>query len=143
MAGKSTEVATVSTHGASVSLADGYTSIKATDVESRKVIFNAVSNADAMTDHLEKPFQAVGIIAQPALSEPDEKTGEVTPYTRTTFLLADGSAISSGSDALVSAVETVFAVFGEPESWPEGGLTMQIGEKRAKSGRKFYNLEVI
>lgn len=122
-----------------------YTSVTGTDVAARKLVYNAVNNAEQISDHLGEEFLLSNIIQQPTQSEVvDDKTGEVSieEYTRTTLITPDGKAYSAGSDGIAGSVDNLLAAFGEPSTWEEP-LTVKVIERKSANKRTFFSIEVV
>lgn len=118
-----------------------YSSVVGDDVDARKLVYNAVNNAEQISDHLNTPFLLANIIQQPAESVDDE-TAEVSEYTRTTLITPDGKAYSAGSDGIAGSVDNLIAAFGEPHTWAEP-LNVQVIERKSQNKRTFFSIEVL
>lgn len=136
---ENTEIVSYDTRAARTPKA--YSSVTGDDVNARKLVYNAVNNAEQISDHLNVEFQLSNIIQQPT-SSLNEHTGEVEEYTRTTLITPDGKAYSAGSDGIAGSVENLLAAFGEPHSWSEP-LTVKVVERRSRNKRSFFSIEVI
>lgn len=118
-----------------------YSSVTGTDVEARKLVYNAVNNAEQVSDHLGEEFLLSNIIQQPTESL-NETTGVVEEYTRTTLISPDGTALSAGSDGIAGSVDNLIAAFGEPSTWGEP-LKVKVIERKSKNKRTFFSIEVL
>lgn len=118
-----------------------YSSVTGTDVDARKLVYNAVNNAEQVSDHLGEEFLLSNIIQQPTESL-NEETGEVEVYTRTTLITPDGKAFSAGSDGIAGSVDNLIAAFGEPSEWAEP-LRVQVIERKSRNKRTFFSIEVL
>lgn len=118
-----------------------YSSVTGTDVEARKTVYNAVNNAEQISDHLGEEFHLVHIIQQPTESL-NENTGVVEEYTRTTLITADGTAFSAGSDGIAGSVDNLLAAFGEPSEWAEP-LRVKVIERKSRNKRTFFSIEAL
>jgi len=118
-----------------------YSSVKGTDVDARKLVYNAVNNAEQVSDHLGEEFLLSNIIQQPTQSL-NEDTGVVEEYTRTTLIGPDGLAFSAGSDGIAGSVDNLIAAFGEPSEWAEP-LKVKVIERKSKNKRTFFSIEVL
>lgn len=124
-----------------------YSSVTGTDIDARKLVYNAVNNAEQVSDHLGEEFLLSNIIQQPTMSEvldpkTNQPTGEVEEYTRTTLISPDGSALSAGSDGIAGSVDNLIAAFGEPSEWAEP-LKVKVIERKSKNKRTFFSIEVL
>lgn len=118
-----------------------YSSVTGTDVDARKLVYNAVNNAEQVSDHLGEEFLLSNIIQQPTESL-NEETGEVEVYTRTTLITPDGKAFSAGSDGIAGSVDNLIAAFGEPSEWAEP-LRVKVIERKSRNKRTFFSIEVV
>lgn len=118
-----------------------YSSVKGTDVDARKLVYNAVNNAEQVSDHLGEEFLLSNIIQQPTESL-NEETGEVEVYTRTTLITPDGKAFSAGSDGIAGSVDNLIAAFGEPSEWAEP-LRVKVVERKSRNKRTFFSIEAL
>ena len=118
-----------------------YSSVTGTDIEARKTVYNAVNNAEQISDHLGEEFHLVHIIQQPTESL-NEETGVVEEYTRTTLITADGTAYSAGSDGIAGSVDNLLAAFGEPSEWAEP-LRVKVIERKSRNKRTFFSIEAL
>lgn len=140
-----TEIATIDTPApvAVRSLKDGYSSIKGDDLDTRKRVFTAVSNAENISDHLGVTFNVVDVIVQPVSSE-NEETGEIEEYERTVLMTADGGAFAASSSGILTALGNLLTIVGEPSGWPDGGIALQVVEKKSrKNGYRFMTFELV
>ena len=139
---KTNEVAEV-TESSSVAVRSPrtYSSVTGTDVEARKLVYNAVNNAEQVSDHLGEEFLLSNIIQQPTESL-NEETGVVEVYTRTTLIGPDGQAFSAGSDGIAGSVDNLIAAFGEPSEWAEP-LRVKVIERKSRNKRTFFSIEVL
>lgn len=124
-----------------VSVLEGYTSIRAIDAESKKVIFNAINSAEKLKENIGKELALTNVIVQPTMGE-NEDTGEVEEYLRTNLICDDGTAYAAGSTGIVTALHNLFNVYGEPDTWDEP-LVIKVVEKKSNRGRNFMTIEVV
>lgn len=122
-------------------LIDGYTSITGDDVETRKRVFKAVSDAVPLKQALGKTLTIVDVIVQPTSSE-NEQTGEVEEYLRTTLIDDKGVAHSAGSVGIATALKNIFDIVGEPgsEAWP---LKVKPVSRTGRKGFDYLTLELV
>jgi hypothetical protein len=124
------------------SVVEGYSSIKGTDLKSRKAIYTAVSNADKLSDHLNESLALKDIIIQPVTTEnPD--TGVVEGYLRTILILEDGTALATGSDGVINSINTLFKSVGEPHQWGGDALYIRVKEVRGNKGYRYMTVELL
>lgn len=119
-----------------VSIIEGYSSIRGNDKEAKKRVFNAVAAAEKVDDNLGKEINLVDILAQPR-QKINEQTGNLDDFTSITLLDADGSAFNAGSKGLSNSIQTLVDVYGEPHTWEEP-LKITIGSRKNARGTYFY-----
>ena len=112
-----------------------YSSITADSFDARKAIFSAVSNATNIADHLDKAFNLTDVILQKIELE-DEFTGDPVSATRVILIDDEGNARAAISNGLVSSVQSLIAVMGQPSTW-ETPITVMVVERKAKRGKTF------
>lgn len=124
-----------------IDLSRGFSSITATDLESRKLFYTAISDAKPLSDNLNKVINLKDVIVQPVSSE-DEKTGVVEDYLRSVLIDADGTAYAASSTGVKSSLDNLFLVFGTPDTW-DAPLAIKVTEKKsAKPGFKFFSITI-
>lgn len=127
-------------------LASGYTSITSTDMDTKKKVFIAVTQAESLKANLGKKITVVDVLTQPMSEEKrNEKTGEITldEYTRITLIADDGKAYAASSTGVLNSLETAFQVFGPPSEWGDG-LTFIPREEQSPNNKmyKFVTLDL-
>lgn len=86
-----------------------YSSIEAADAETRKLIVNAMNNAESLSDHEGETLNVIGVFAKPGVRRARDKNGVDTPCTNTTFVCSDGSAYFSQSEGVRNAADNFMA----------------------------------
>lgn len=97
-----------------------YSTIKATDTETKKVVVNAMNNAESLADYEDKVLNVIGVFTKPGIRRSREKNGVDTPCTNTTLVCEDGIAYFSQSEGVRNAVDNFMAagLFDEGEIVP-------------------------
>lgn len=126
--------------GAPVNIVEGYSSIVATDVESAKVLYTALSNAESLKENVETPLKVKDVIVQPIQSVNDE-TGVMEDRLLTTLITEDGKAYASNSNTVASDVRNLMTVLGEPGTkfWVEP-VTVVAKSVKTTGSRAFITL---
>ena len=86
-----------------------YSSIKAADAETRKLVVNAMNNAESLSDHEGETLNVIGVFTKPGVRRARDKNGIDTPCTNTTLVCADGSAYFSQSEGVRNASDNFMA----------------------------------
>jgi hypothetical protein len=115
-----------------------YSSIKGSDLATKKRIFSAITSAQSLADNLDKTINLRHVIIQPVTTE-DEK-GNVENFLRTVLIDDKDVAYASGSAGIVLAIQSLFDVFGEPESWTDP-VAIKVVEERGRRGYRYMTIK--
>lgn len=122
-----------------------YSSVKATNVEERKNIYNALEKCDILLNDIVgteinvKDFY----IEERHKEETDETTGEtkrVTKY-RTILFDTEGKTYATGSYGVYNALRRICLVYGEP-TWNEG-VKVKVDKKPMGNGKTQLTLVLV
>lgn len=86
-----------------------YSSIKPADAETRKLVVNAMNNAESLSDHEGETLNVIGVFTKPGVRRARDKNGIDTPCTNTTLVCADGTAYFSQSEGVRNAADNFMA----------------------------------
>lgn len=97
-----------------------YSSIKATDIETKKLVVNAMNDAKSLADVEGLTLNVIGVFTKPGVRRSRDKNGVDTPCTNTTLVCEDGIAYFSQSEGVRNAVDNFMAagLFDEGEIVP-------------------------
>lgn len=97
-----------------------YTSIKATDTATKKLIVNAMNNAESLSDYEGEILNVIGVFTKPGIRRARDKNGVDMPCTNTTIVCEDGTAYFSQSEGVRNAADNFMAagLFDEGEIVP-------------------------
>lgn len=97
-----------------------YSSIKPTDTATKKLVVNAMNNADSLADHADEVINVIGVFTKPGIRRARDKNGADTPCTNTTLVCEDGTAYFSQSEGVRNAADNFMAagLFDEGEIVP-------------------------
>lgn len=107
--------------------------------EGKVKLYSALQNAEKLSDHLNEPLHMVNAVAQ-SVQVTDEQTGEMTSTARVIIVTDDGKAYSATSPTLLAGLNTMFGIFGTPNTW-EKPIAVKVVERRSRRGYKFYSIE--
>jgi hypothetical protein len=130
----------VATQQANTSVVEGYSSIKGTDFETRKAIYTAVTNAESISDHLDEVINLKDIIVQPVTTEDDK--GVVESYLRTVLIDDQGKAFATGSEGVITSLNTLFKTVGEPSDWKGQALPIKVVEEKGRKGYRYMTIKL-
>lgn len=86
-----------------------YSSIQPTDSGTRKLVVNAMNNAESLSEHEGETLEVIGVFTKPGIRRARDKNGVDTPCTNTTIVCADGSAYFSQSEGVRNAADNFMA----------------------------------
>lgn len=97
-----------------------YSSIKATDTATRKLVVNAMNNAESLSEHEGDTLNVIGVFTKPGIRRARDKNGVDMPCTNTTLVCEDGTAYFSQSEGVRNAADNFMAagLFEEGEIVP-------------------------
>lgn len=132
-----TEVATVSKP---VDIANGYISFEAKTAEDAVKLYNAVSGAESLKEHVNVPLKVKDVIIQNIQSLNDD-TGVVEDRILTTLITEDGKAYASNSNTVASDIRNLLTFMGEPGTrhWVKP-ITLVAKSVKSTSERSFLTL---
>lgn len=94
-----------------------YSTIKATDTATKKLVVNAMNNAESLADHEGEVLNVIGVFTKPGIRRARDKNAVDTPCTNTTLVCEDGTAYFSQSEGVRNAADNFMAagLFDEGE----------------------------
>jgi hypothetical protein len=133
--------------GLNDSSASYYTSIKGTDLASRKAIAKAMTASKPIADNLGTVINLKDIIVQYVEVVTNQETGEVSAAPRVTLIDAEGNGFHATSDGLLTSIRNLFASVGEPDSWigadgKRETIAVTVTEERSRSGFRYMTINV-
>lgn len=97
-----------------------YSSIRATDTATKKLVVNAMNNAESLSNYEGKTLNVIGVFTKPGIRRARDKNGVDAPCTNTTLVCEDGTAYFSQSEGVRNAADNFMAagIFDEGEIVP-------------------------
>lgn len=97
-----------------------YSSINATDTATKKLVVNAMNNAESLCEHEGETLNVIGVFTKPGVRRSRDKNGVDMPCTNTTLICEDGVAYFSQSEGVRNAADNFMAagLFDEGEIVP-------------------------
>lgn len=117
-----------------------FTTVKGDDFETKTKIFNAVNDAESVSDLNGKPFEITDMVIETA-EFMNEKTGEVDQAVRTIFITPDGKAYQVFSGPVFNAAKRILTLLGDPADWP-APLKVRVTEE-GKGINRYYKLTLV
>lgn len=109
--------------------------------EGKIKLYSALQNAEKLDEHLNESLAMVNAVAQ-AVQVTDDQTGEVSNTVRVIIVTADNKAYAATSPTLAAGLNTMFGIFGTPNTWTEP-LPIKVVERRSRRGFKFFTVEPV
>lgn len=86
-----------------------YSSIQETDTATKKLVVNAMNNAESLADYEGETLNVIGVFTKPGIRRSRDKNGVDMPCTNTTLVCEDGTAYFSQSEGVRNAVDNFMA----------------------------------
>lgn len=117
-----------------------YSSIQVTDTATKKLVVNAMNNAESLADYEGKTLNVVGVFTKPGIRRARDKNGVDTPCTNTTLVCEDGTAYFSQSEGVRNAADNFMAagLFDDGEIVP-----MKLVSSKLPSGNTRKTLVLV
>lgn len=109
--------------------------------EGKIKLYAALQNAEKLDEHLNEALLMTNAVAQ-AVQVTDDQTGEISNTVRVILVTADGKAYAATSPTLAAGLNTMFGIFGTPNTWTEP-LAIRVVERRSRRGFKFFSIEPV
>lgn len=117
-----------------------FTTVKGDDFQTKTKVFNAVNDAENISELGGKPFEISDMVIE-ATEFVNEKTGEIEPAVRTIFITPDGKAYQAFSGPVFNAAKRILTLLGDPSQWPTP-LKVKVTEE-GKGLNRFYKLTLV
>ena len=109
--------------------------------EGKIKLYSALQNAEKLDEHLNEPLNMTNAVAQ-AVQVTDDQTGEISNTVRVIIVTDEGKAYAATSPTLAAGLNTMFGIFGTPNTWAEP-LCIKVVERRSRRGFKFFSIEPV
>lgn len=86
-----------------------YSSIRANDIETKKLVVNAMNSAESLSEHESEILNVIGVFTKPGIRRARDKNGVDVPCTNTTLVCEDGTAYFSQSEGVRNAADNFMA----------------------------------
>lgn len=136
VSGHAQDVSNLANTGSSI-----YCSLKGNDLDTKKKIYNAVSDSSPLHDMIGKTIKVRDIIAQNVQLEDMQNPGEMVDTVRVVLIDDKGKAFGTVSSGVMNSLQNIFAIVGQPESWADP-LPVIVREKTGRKGFRFLSLEL-
>lgn len=116
-----------------------YCSANVEDIESKKAMYNAITNADVLLNDCVGETIVIKDVYVSKRQVIDEETGEVQDKYQTVLIDTDGKSYATGSYGVYNSLRNIFKVFGLPNTWEEP-LAFDIRKVKIKNGHEVLKL---
>lgn len=120
--------------------ASNYSTININDSETRKMVANAVNNAQSLSTIGSSPFTAVGVMTKPGVRRSRDKNVPDAPCTDTVIVCADGSAYFTKSEGIRRAIDNLVGMRMFDDGEP---VTMRVVESKMSNGNTLKTIELV
>lgn len=104
-------------------------------------VYNAINNkGDSLDDHKGETLEIVDVACHP-VTLLDENTGEVVNALRVILVDKNGKNYDAVSQGIVSSLQKVFAIVGQPSYDPP--LKLKVVEQKTRKGFKTNTIELV
>lgn len=104
-------------------------------------VYNAINNkGDSLDDHKGEVLEIVDVACHP-VTLLDENTGEVVNALRVILVDKNGKNYDAVSQGIVSSLQKVFAIVGQPSYNPP--LKLKVVEQKTRKGFKTNTIELV
>lgn len=118
-----------------------HTTIDMSTDEGKDAVYSALQDAAKIDEHLNEVIHLKDVVTQ-NMQMVNEQTGELQNTVRVILIDADGNAYTAISSVIMSAINTMFSVYGMPSTW-SAPKDVVVTERRSRNGRRFFNLSVV
>lgn len=112
--------------------------IQANTQEEKLELYDKVSNAEPLADHINEIINIENVIIQPVEIE-DMNTGDMKPMFRIVIIDDGGNPFACTSSGIETAMKNLFTMVGNPPWNP--ALPMKVVQRKGNKGYKFTSLE--
>ena len=116
-----------------------YSSFKGESREERLSIYEAVTNAERLEDHLDEKISVQHVIIQPVRMV-DKVSGEVNEGNRIVLCSSDGIAYACMSEGVETAIKQLFGIVGTPPWNPP--IDFKAVKQQGRNKYKFTTLQL-
>ena len=117
-----------------------WSTFKTETLEDKKKAYNAISDSEALQDHLRETLMLKDFVVQAATMIDDD--GEELNVLRTILVTADGKAYHAISDGIFKALQNMTGLIGHPSEWPAEGIAVTVQEVKGRRGFRFMTIKL-
>lgn len=111
-----------------------FSTLKGDDAATKLAVWTATTDSVPLAENLNKPIQLANVVMQ-VIDMADEETGEIQTVPRTILIDAEGKAYHAISQGVFKAVENIFGILGQPDTWDK---PLAVKAVRGGSGTRQY-----
>lgn len=110
------------------------------DFETKVSIFDAVTNAEDVADHLGETILLSNVVAQ-SITINDDETGNPIDVVRLVLVAEDGAAYGAISGGIARSLSTLFGILGQPNTWATS-LPVKVVQEGTGT-RKYFTIKTV
>lgn len=107
--------------------------------EQKMALFAAISDAEQLSDHLNRPIAMTGFVA--SVVEFADENGEMQEGIRMVIVDKDGKGYGSMSQGINRAIKQIVGIFGDPQTWDSPKVFKAVEE--GKKPRAYLTLKPV
>lgn len=126
--------------------ANVFTTVQGDDFDSRLTVFAALTDAEPVANHLGTVFNLKDVVSQVITIKDQEASARAgqdvyVDVPRTVLIADDGKAFAAISNNILKSLETLFAVLGEPHTWPRP-LPVMVAQE-GSGVRRYFTIKAV
>lgn len=119
-----------------------YCSVKATTIEDKKKLFNALENCDQLLNNcVGTHIKMKDIYVEQYLAKESEEDEGKIKY-RTIIFADDGTTYVSTSYGIYNVLNKIFGIYGTPDTWAEP-IEVEVAKRPMGNGKEMLTLKLI
>ena len=118
-----------------------FCSLVAADNKARVTLYNACSNPEKLSAHVNEPIKMAHVFAE-VIQCANEQSGEIVNCPRVVIIDDHGKGYQAVSVGIYNSVKRIIGLFGNPASW-DSPHTIKCKNVDIGGGQHTYTLEVL
>lgn len=117
-----------------------YSSIKSENFADKLAIAAALTTSIPIDENLNKEIKLTNFIVQPV--DLTDSEGNINTAPRVVMIDADGTAYHATSIGLLSSLQNIVSVLGEPSAWP-APVSIKVVKQKGNKGFSFFTVKFL
>lgn len=119
----------------------GYCTMTAEDNRSKATLYNACSNPEKLSNHINMPIEMMHFYVE-VIQCANEATGELVNVPRVVIIDTHGKGYQAVSIGIYNAIKRIVSMYGNPATWDEP-VTIMCQNVDLGGGQHTYNLVIV